>query len=310
MSYSKLPPIGTLEAFFVVAERSSLKAAAPDLNISVSALSRRIQTLESHLGVPLFERGARALRLTREGAALRETVSASFEMLRAGVAALGRDPLRERLRLGAPAGLTGYWLAPRLADFRATHPGVEVVVETSDLAIGRLGSSLDALVLLLDGGWAPPADRYQVEPLARVMAQAVCSPALQARLGDPVAELSGQVLLTPDAHPDWLGRWLRAISAAAGPKRVETFDSAAVMLEAAAAGLGIALVDDRLAEGQLAAGRLVDPFGVKAPTSAAYVLAARTADSAWPALQRFRAWLLQQFAPADTGGAFLQALSA
>jgi LysR family glycine cleavage system transcriptional activator len=88
MSLRKLPSIGALEAFLVVAERQSLKAAAPELNISISALSRRIQTLEAQLGLVLFERRARSLRLTEDGDALREGVWPSMETLQSFVAEL------------------------------------------------------------------------------------------------------------------------------------------------------------------------------------------------------------------------------
>lgn len=88
MSVSKLPPLGGLEAFVAVAQHHSLKAAAPKLNISVSALSRRIQTLETHLGLALFERGAREFRLTADGEALLDSVSVSFDLLRASIDSL------------------------------------------------------------------------------------------------------------------------------------------------------------------------------------------------------------------------------
>jgi LysR family glycine cleavage system transcriptional activator len=80
--------LGALEAFVAVAQHRSLKAAAPQLNISVSALSRRIQSLEAHLDMVLFERGGREFRLTRDGAVLLETVSASFEMLWSAISVL------------------------------------------------------------------------------------------------------------------------------------------------------------------------------------------------------------------------------
>ena len=94
MSLQKLPSIGGLEAFLVVAERRSLKAAAPELNISISALSRRIQTLEGQLGLILFDRSARSLRLTEDGLLLRETVQPSFERLQTSVAELQRRQAR------------------------------------------------------------------------------------------------------------------------------------------------------------------------------------------------------------------------
>ena len=104
MALNRLPPLGSLEAFVMVAQRQSLKAAAPELNISVSALSRRIQTLETRLGLILFERGAREFRLTQDGTALLESVCASLDMLGESISNLRPSSSRGALRIGAPAG--------------------------------------------------------------------------------------------------------------------------------------------------------------------------------------------------------------
>lgn len=296
MSLQKLPSIGALEAFLVVAERQSLKAAAPELNISISALSRRIQTLETQLGLMLFERGARSLRLTEDGHALRDSVCTSFESLQSSMAVLSRRQARPRLRIGAPAGLTGYWLTPRLAAFKAAHPAIEISAETSDLVLSRLGSGLDALILVMEDDGPPIGDRYELQRLAPVRIQAVCSPGLEASLARP-ADLTDQVVLTPRGHADWLDCWIRAAGGAGTPRRVEPFDSMPVLLEAAANGLGVGLVHELMAAAQIESGRLVDPFAVRARTGSSYVLVARAADAEAPAFQRFRAWLGGQMAP-------------
>lgn len=98
MSMQRLPPLGSLEAFVAVAQRRSLKAAAPELEISVSALSRRIQSLEERLGLMLFERGGREFRLTADGAALLESVCVSLDLLAESISNLQPGGAQE----GAP----------------------------------------------------------------------------------------------------------------------------------------------------------------------------------------------------------------
>jgi len=300
MLASKLPPLSALEAFVAVAHQQSLKAAAPELNISVSALSRRIQTLEAHLGLALFERGARDFRLTREGAALLEGVSASFDLLRTSINDLRPVQRRLTLRIGAPPGFSGYWLAPRLARFKALQPAVDVAIDTARPSLSRLGAGVHALVMVAEDSSLQPSDRYVHQWLAPLRIRAVCSPEFLAAAGGTLSarDLDEQVLLAAHDHPQWVNQWLRAAGGGPAPQRVDYFASTPVLLEAAASGLGVALVSELMAENHLDQGRLVDPFGVCADTPASYWIVTRTADLASPGLQRFTGWLTDSLAEA------------
>jgi LysR family glycine cleavage system transcriptional activator len=281
-----------------VAQRQSLKAAAPELGISVSALSRRIQTLEAHLGLVLFERGAREFRLTTAGAALLENVCAAFDMLWESIAALSPSEQRPPLRIGAPAGIASYWLAPRIADFKADHPQFEVSIDTDNLAVGRLGSGLHAMVLVCGDGEAPSGDRYQVQRLAPLRVMAVCAPSLLESAGGEMEaiDLCAQTVLTVRAHADWFGCWLREVGSQVRPLRVEHYDSVPVLLEATASGLGVAILPELLAQPHLASGRLVDPFQARAQTRTSYYFAAREGEASGEAVQCFRTWIGRELA--------------
>jgi len=297
MILQKLPPLGSLEAFVAVAQRQSLTAAAPELGISVSALSRRIQTLESHLGLVLFERGAREFRLTRDGAALLEGVCASFDMLWESIAALSPSALRTPLRIGAPAGFASYWLAPRIGDFKTEAPSLDVSIDTDNLTLGRLGSGLHAMVLVGGENDLPSTDRCRVHRLASLRVRAICSPALldgQGGVMEP-ADLDIQTVLVARSYADWLGCWLAEVGGRVRPQRVEYYDSLPVLLEAAASGLGVAIVPELLAQPHLVSGRLVDPFQVRAETRSSYYFLARDADASSPAVARFETWLVREF---------------
>lgn len=298
MVLQKLPPLGTLEAFVAVAQRQSLKAAAPELNISVSALSRRIQTLEGHLGLVLFERGAREFRLTAEGSALLESVCASLDLLGDSISSLRPTQRHGVLRVGAPAGFASYWLGPRIGAFRATHPSLETSVDTENLSLARLGSGLHLLVMVGEDGETPSGSQYRVQRLARLKVRALCAPSLLAAAGGRlnVDDVELQTVLAPRSHSDWFAHWRRGVGASARPHRVEYHDSIPVMLEAAANGHGLAIVPELVAQPHIVSGRLVDPFQASIDTRSGYHLVVRQADAEAPAVQRFQSWLMRELA--------------
>lgn len=298
MSFHKLPPLGGLEAFIMVAQRSSLRAAAPELNLSVSALSRRIQTLESHVGVLLFERGGREFRITTEGQTLLDNVCPALDMLGASISSFRPDQRRFILRIGAPAGLAGFWLAPRLAAFRTRYPHADVSLDTGVLKPSRLGSGLHAFLTIAPSDPPPSQDRYEWRPLAPVRVRAVCSPdylKTADRGGLEPSELGRHVVLSPRDHPGWLTHWSRA-ARAASPLRIDAYDSMPVLLEAAASGLGVGLVSELLAAAYIAAGRLVDPFSFVASTPSTYCFVTPRGDVQPPVVQNFGTWVAGELA--------------
>jgi LysR family glycine cleavage system transcriptional activator len=304
MALQKLPPLGSLEAFVAVAQRQSLKAAAPELNISVSALSRRIQTLEGHLGLILFERGAREFRLTEDGSALLESVCASLDMLWDSISSLGPSQKRSALRVGTPAGFASYWLAPRIAAFKAAQPLLDVSIDTENLTLGRLGGGLHAMVVIGDEGELRSNERYRIERLAPLRVRAVCSPSLLVALGGEMRadDLEGQTVLSTRNHADWFACWRREIGASPRPHRLEYFDSTPVMLEAAANGLGVAISPDLVVQPHLASGRLVDPFDTSAATRSGYYFAVRETDADLALVSRFHAWLHREMTQGTAEG--------
>jgi LysR family glycine cleavage system transcriptional activator len=298
MAQHRLPPLGSLEAFVAVAQRQSLTAAAPELNISVSALSRRIQTLENHLDLVLFERGVREFRLTPDGFALLESVCAAFDMLWESIASITPSERLTPLRLGAPAGFASYWLAPRIGAFKAAEPLVEVSIDTDNQLVSRLGGGLHAMVVVGDDGDVPSNERYRVQCLAPLRVRAVCAPSLLDSVGGvmEVADLDSQTLLVARSYADWFGCWLREMAGRVQPRRVEHYDSMPVLLEAAASGLGVAIMPELLAHPHIASGRLVDPFHVRAQTRSSYYFVTRDADAGSASVQRFQNWIERELA--------------
>lgn len=280
-----LPPLHTLPAFEAAARLGSFLAAAEALHLTPSAISHRIKQLEEHLGQPLFERRHRAVVLTAAGRRYLAVVREALLRLDEASAVL-RAPRRERLRISAAPALGSKWLVARVAEYQQDHPDLEFTLGTAT----GLGPLLN--------GEADIGLRYGEEEWPGLLAWKlfeervfpVCSPALAAGLQTP-ADLDGVRLLR---HPllSW-SRWF----AAAGLRRPEpangpTYEDALLMLEAAVAGHGVALMAATLAQPYLDEGRLVRPFAEDCPDRSFYIVAPPAVQEK-PAIMDFIRWLLR-----------------
>lgn len=251
-----LPPLHTLAAFEAAARCGSFLAAAQTLNLTPSAISHRIKTLENWLGQPLFERRHREVVLTETGRAYLAEVQAALGRLTHASTRL-RGTHTRSLRLSVAPALGAKWFVAQLADYRATQPGIEFVLSSASTLEPVASGRADVAICYGDPPW-PGLEAYA---LRQESVFPVCSPALAARLGTPPdpARLDTLALLR---HP--LLQWQPWFEAA-GLKRAEPadgllFEDSMLMLEAAAAGVGIALTVSLLARGYLADGTLVRPF--------------------------------------------------
>ena len=280
-----LPPLHTLPAFEAAARLGSFLAAAEALHLTPSAISHRIKQLEEHLGQPLFERRHRAVVLTAAGRRYLAVVREALLRLDEASAVL-RAPSLERLRISAAPALGSKWLVARVAEYQQRHPDLEFTLGTAT----GLGPLLN--------GEADIGLRYGEEEWPGLLAWKlfeervfpVCSPALAAGLQMP-ADLDGVRLLR---HPllSW-SRWF----AAAGLRRPEpasgpTYEDALLMLEAAVAGHGVALMAATLAQPYLDEGRLVRPFAEDCPDRSFYIVAPPAVQEK-PAIMDFIRWLLR-----------------
>ena len=280
-----LPPLHTLPAFESAARLGSFLAAAEALHLTPSAISHRIKQLEEHLGQPLFERRHRAVVLTAAGRRYLAVVREALLRLDEASAVL-RAPSRERLRISAAPALGSKWLVARVAEYQQRHPDLEFTLGTA--------TGLGPLLY----GEADIGLRYGEEEWPGLLAWKlfeervfpVCSPALAAGLQTP-ADLDG-VRLLRHLLLSW-SRWF----AAAGLRRPEpasgpTYEDALLMLEAAVAGHGVALMAATLAQPYLDEGRLVRPFAEDCPDRSFYIVAPPAVQEK-PAIMDFIRWLLR-----------------
>lgn len=282
-----------LRAFASAARTLSLKRAAQELHVSPSALSRRVQALEEHLGTALFRRLNPGLALTDAGARYLATVEAVLAELRAAQDTLAQGA--RPLRVSALESFCAKWLVPRLAGFEAGHPALQLDLEATLRYADFTRDSVDVAIRFGRGPW----EGLHSEPLVDLEFFPVCSPALLD--GDPalrcVEDLALHTLIhlvqVPRAWRDWLRR---AGSPDLSPRREVTYDHVAIALSAAEAGQGVALVSDILAEPELREGRLCAPFELRSPSVETYHLVCREESLSDPRVVALRDWLVEALA--------------
>jgi LysR family glycine cleavage system transcriptional activator len=288
----RLPPLGALRAFEAAARHLSFTRAAAELHVTQAAISHQIRLLEEAVGLRLFVRLNRSLRLTDEGRALLPFVRDGFAQLRAGVDRLRAAGRSGVLTLTAPPSFAASWLVPRLVRFQAAHPEVEVRLQTSMRLVDFAREGIDAGIRYGRGSWPGLlAQRLLSEDLFPV-----CAPGL---LREGRLDLTSVQLLHVETFPDDWRRWL-AVAGIGGvdPERGSWFDAAALAHEAAANGLGVAMGRRHLVAAAIDAGRLVAPFGVELPADVAYFFVCPPERAGLAKVVTFRDWLLAEVAQA------------
>lgn len=243
MSNRRLPPLRSLEAFMYTVRLGSARAAANQLALSPSALSRRIATLEEFIGKKLFTRARQAMQLTDEGAAFHEAVLPHFEALARAVEGQSESTSLLRLHLGVLPLFGSQRLFPRLAELRRLHPILHIDIDTGPHLEDRVGDTLDAAIVLTRG----PSSGLHAVRLDENKVHAIASRKLAEMLGKvPNSELlSKQTFLIHNELPESFTAWRNALELDDfEPAAIDHYDSGQLILEAAAQGLGIAIMHD------------------------------------------------------------------
>lgn len=285
----RLPPLATLQAFEAAVRHRSYTRAAQELALTHGAISHHIATLEERLGVRLFEREGRQMQPTEHGRMLVIKVRQALGLLERGFARAGTSE-QLTLNLSVLPSLASRWLVPRLAGFFARHPQIDLCLdvraELADLAAG----DADAAIRFGAGGWP---DVQQVRLMGDELFP-VCAPSYNGgALPATPHDLAGHTLL----RNPWLPwePWLHAADLDfREPKRGPVFTDSAVLLDAAAAGLGIALARRTLVEADLQSGRLLRLFELGVPDPSSYFFVWRAEHPQREALFVLRDWLLEQ----------------
>ncbi|NYZ63842.1 LysR family transcriptional regulator [Luteimonas deserti] len=288
-----LPPLNALRAFEAAARLGSLVRAGDELHVTHGAVSRQVRVLEEAIGAPLFERAGRGLRLTDAGARLRDAAAGAFDQLRSAIETIQRSGGDSALVLGCPGSLLARWMIPRLPRLAGELPTLTLHLAPHEGAFAPSLAGLDAALLIGSGPWPAPwrVRRLAVERIGPVLSPGLPDAARIAALSAP-ALLREAVLHTasrPQAWPAWAAR---AGAAGIEPRLGTGFEHLYYLLEAATAGLGVAIAPQELVADDIAAGRLLAPWGF-VDTDAHWVLATRRDDDD-ARFEPLAGWLAQQ----------------
>ncbi len=293
MSRKDLPSLRGLRAFESVARTGRFRDAAAELNVTRSAISHQIRSLEQAIGVALFERGTRPAQLTDAGRSYFPAVREAFDTLERSTRALTPVRSADELVIQVYVTVALKWLIPRLYDFEQRHPELRVRLSTSYVDWDFDRDHADVGLILARR--KEPGLHYRA--LFRSVLAPVCSPSLLSgdhTLATPADLKNHTILHVYTAEEDWRS-WLdKAGVHDITPSDRIAFDSYILSQQAAENGQGVAMTLGPFARDELRSGRLVEPFDLKLPHQHHWELVCAEEDRDEPKIRLFENWLCEQ----------------
>ncbi|MBB4260539.1 MULTISPECIES: transcriptional regulator GcvA [unclassified Bradyrhizobium] len=266
-----IPPLNPLHVFDVAARHLSFTRAAEELRVTQPAVSRQISTLETFLGVRLFERDKQLLRLTSEGEEYQRQVAPAFQIIAQATAGLTATRKAQPLRIRVYTTFAAKWLIPRLSSFYVSYPQIKLDISNAVAPVDFEKDKIDLAVQFGAGGWPGIETRL----LFKDVIQPVCSPKLlkRTRLVEPDDLRKVQLLHSHYRRTDWPD-WLMAI------KRPDlladpgiSFQSSVLTYQAAVEGVGVAMGQLLLLRNEIQDGALIPLFDAPLERPMAHYLA-------------------------------------
>lgn len=290
----KLPPLTALPALDAAARHLSFTKAAAELNQTHGAVSRAIRNIEDRLGIRLFERGTRSVRLTPEGAAYAVEIGAALDRIGAATIVATAPRSAGILNVSTSDGFAGRWLVPRLHRFHRAHRDLDVRLSTSGVLADFVRDGIDIAIRYGGGDYEGVVSEF----LSEEEVSPVCSPEL-LRVEHPLrrpGDLKHHRLIHDSFPIDW-ATWLRRAGLDdIDPDSGVRFDSATYAVEAAVHGEGVLLGRSALVSADLAAGRLVRPFGLTLKSTSRYYVVYPDLALRQRKVKAFRDWLFDEMA--------------
>lgn len=298
-----LPSLAALQCFEASARHLSFTRAAKELHITQSAVSRQIRSLEEQLGIRLFDRSAQGLRLSSDGASYLPAIRAALDKMEsATLQLLANQGTAGVLNIAVLPTFGTRWLIPRLPAFRARAPDITVNILTKLEPFDLDAENIDLAISYGEQPW-PHAVSY---PLMGEAIAPVCSPDLLKRppaLKRPT-DLRNHTLLQMATRPGAWKVWFDGIGlSGANAFRGPAFEHFSMVVQAAIAGLGIAVVPLFLVSEELANGRLVMPFNQPVESPHRYYAVCSEARQGTHRIREFRDWLCAEAARFERAGA-------
>lgn len=290
-----LPPLDYILAFQAAADHCSFAKAARQMNISETAISRKVRLLEEHFGLSFFARGHRSIELTPAGREFLSRIAPAIEQLRAAADDLLKAGRQRPVVLAATNSVASLWLTPRLHAFRQANTHLSIMLVASDRDEECLADTVDLAILRGDGNWKG----HDSQLVFGETIFPVCSPAFLAE-NPGVTEVknlaSASMIEVSSNHTEWMNWhvWLEQIGVA--PHRLERpllFNSYPLSIHAAMDGVGVALGWGHLVDQMLDSGKLVRPLGeTHVRTQFGYYLLTRQGQTAFPGQTEVASWLM------------------
>lgn len=294
-----LPSLPLLSAFEAAARTGSITAAARELCLTQSAVSRQIKALEEQLEVELFHRERQTIRLTVAGDGYAREIREALRRISTASLNLRANPSGGTLNLAVLPTFGARWLAPRLPSFLAAYPGITVNLMTRTSRFEFRLEAIDAAIHFGPAEW-PGAELALLLPETVIPA---CAPFLKDHFGfDMAADIRKAPLLHLTSRPDAWEQWMLANGVDAHGVHGMLFDQFATAAQAAEAGLGVALLPDLLIQEELRSGQLVPALDRPMRSQGSYHLAWPTDRATYPPLVAFREWILEQTSADRAGG--------
>lgn len=291
------PSMSELHAFVATARSGSFTRAADQLCVTQGAISRAVARLEQHFGQPLLLRQAAGLLLTEAGRQLLQQVEAPLAQIEQASAGLLQSAAAPVLSLAVVPTLASVWLVPRLAGLQQQHPQLRLrfVPYRKDEDFSGPAAPDAALLTGLGAAQWP---QWQVDDVIGHEVVPVCHPQrLAARRWAMPDALAAEPFLGHTSSPDNWAQWFAAVGVPGVQPVVATaFDQVSILVQAALADMGVALLQRCLVRAEVASGRLAVPFDLPVALPRGYYLCCLPAQADRPALVAFREWLLEEAA--------------
>lgn len=286
-----LPSLPLLTAFEAAARSGSITQAAHELSLTQSAVSRQIKALEEQLGIELFVRQKQKIRLTLGGQNYAREIRDALTKISNASLKLRANPTGNTLTIGVPPTFGARWLTPKLGDFYRQHPEISLNILSRMQRVDFQEDVIDAAIYF----GLPDYPDSHMELFRREVMIPVCSPAFAEsyRLSDP-CDVRCAPLLHLTSRPDAWERWMRVHRVDDTSVRGMLFDQFSTLIEASAAGLGIALIPEFLVREEFSNKRLIRALPLALVPHEAYYLCWPRQRGNQPGLEIFAAWLAEQ----------------
>ncbi|HSV82817.1 MAG TPA: LysR substrate-binding domain-containing protein [Ramlibacter sp.] len=286
---TRLPPLNAVRAFEAAARHLNLAEAAEELCVTRAAVGQQVRQLEEVLGLQLFNRGPSGLSLTERGRGYYVAVAHAIAILADATDTLSGNDAGQTLRIVAQPNFATKWLVPRLPAWQALHPELALSLSAGSVRFDFGDQEADVAIV-----YGSEFSNVQSHLLFDTHIVPLCSPQLAARLRSP-ADLQPLLLLGSRYLPHEWRVWLDLaglplVDHRGGP----VFDSTLLAVEAARAGLGVALGQLPFVRGELERGELVVPFDTVLRQDMAWHLIYPSAARRVPRIVAFRDWILEE----------------